>query len=61
MAQTVYLQTQILDKDVSSAELKLLTLAARIQDAEHSVRGQLTDAQAQVCAASRPTIPHPAC
>ncbi|KAF9422397.1 hypothetical protein HW555_001987 [Spodoptera exigua] len=41
VAQTVYLQTQILDKDVSSAELKLLTLAARIQDAEHALRGQL--------------------
>ncbi|XP_050550690.1 inhibitor of nuclear factor kappa-B kinase subunit epsilon [Spodoptera frugiperda] len=43
VAQTVYLQTQILDKDVSSAELKLLTLAARIQDAEHSLRHQLSE------------------
>lgn len=39
----MYLQTQILDKDVSSAELKLLTLAARIQDAEHTLRHQLTE------------------
>ncbi|KAJ8717526.1 hypothetical protein PYW08_005925 [Mythimna loreyi] len=47
VAQTVYLQTQILDKDVSSAELKLLTLAARIQDAEHSLREHISDAQHQ--------------
>lgn len=46
VAQTVYLQTQILDKDVSSAELKLLTLAARLQDAELSVRDCVSDAQA---------------
>lgn len=48
MAQTVYLQTQILDKDVSSAELKLLTLAARLQDAELNIRDCVTDAQATV-------------
>ncbi|KAJ8718229.1 hypothetical protein PYW07_006159 [Mythimna separata] len=47
VAQTVYLQTQILDKDVSSAELKLLTLAARIQDAEHTLRERLSDAHHQ--------------
>ncbi|CAK1553137.1 unnamed protein product [Leptosia nina] len=39
VAQTVYLQTQILDKDVSSAEMKLLALAARLQDAEQRIRG----------------------
>lgn len=49
VAQTVYLQTQILDKDVSSTELKLLALAARLQDAEHRVRALLQDAQAKVC------------
>ncbi|KAG6464069.1 hypothetical protein O3G_MSEX014259 [Manduca sexta] len=48
VAQTVYLQTQILDKDVSSTELKLLTLAARLQDAEHRVRDAVNDAQATV-------------
>lgn len=48
----MYLQTQILDKDVSSAELKLLTLAARIQDAEHTIREQINDAQTTVCIAS---------
>ncbi|CAB3250952.1 unnamed protein product [Arctia plantaginis] len=45
VAQTVYLQTQILDKDVSSAELKLLTLAARLQDAELGIRDCVNDAQ----------------
>ncbi|XP_026743775.1 serine/threonine-protein kinase TBK1 [Trichoplusia ni] len=48
VAQTVYLQTQILDKDVSGAELKLLTLAARVQEAEHSVREHINDAHAQL-------------
>ncbi|CAG9795440.1 unnamed protein product [Diatraea saccharalis] len=48
VAATVYLQTQILDKDVSAAELKLLALAARLQDAEHAARAR---------AAARP--PHP--
>ncbi|GBP31939.1 hypothetical protein EVAR_18478_1 [Eumeta japonica] len=38
VAQTVYLQTQILDKDVAAGELKLLALAARLQDAEHRTR-----------------------
>lgn len=38
VAQTVFLQTQILDKDVSAAELKLLALAARLQDAECNLR-----------------------
>ncbi|KAJ0173886.1 hypothetical protein K1T71_010032 [Dendrolimus kikuchii] len=44
VAQTVYLQTQILDKDVSSTELKLLSLAARLQDAEHRVQNTVSDA-----------------
>ncbi|KAJ2938139.1 hypothetical protein O0L34_g3712 [Tuta absoluta] len=48
IAQTVYLQTQILDKDVSSTELKVLALAARLQDAEHRTRAALGEAQAQV-------------
>ncbi|XP_047030615.1 inhibitor of nuclear factor kappa-B kinase subunit epsilon [Helicoverpa zea] len=51
VAQTVFLQTQILDKDVSSAELKLLTLAARVQDAEHALRDA---GDAQAAGAARP-------
>nr|XP_034835473.1 serine/threonine-protein kinase TBK1 [Maniola hyperantus] len=50
VAQTVYLQTQILDKDLSSTELKVLALAARLQDAEHRTRALVTEAQAQVSA-----------
>ncbi|XP_038211478.1 inhibitor of nuclear factor kappa-B kinase subunit epsilon [Zerene cesonia] len=41
VAQTVYLQTQILDKDVSSGEMKLLALAARLQDSEVRTRNAL--------------------
>ncbi|XP_064073731.1 inhibitor of nuclear factor kappa-B kinase subunit epsilon [Vanessa tameamea] len=47
VAQTVFLQTQILDKDLSSTELKVLALAARLQDAEHRTRALVGDAQAQ--------------
>ncbi|CAH0713041.1 unnamed protein product, partial [Brenthis ino] len=47
VAQTVYLQTQILDKDLSATELKVLALAARLQDAEHATRALVADAQAQ--------------
>ncbi|CAG5055701.1 unnamed protein product [Parnassius apollo] len=43
VAQTVYLQTQILDKDVSSTELKLLALTARLQDAEQKVKAAIGD------------------
>ncbi|XP_063540466.1 inhibitor of nuclear factor kappa-B kinase subunit epsilon [Cydia strobilella] len=43
VAQTVWLQTCILDKDASGAELKLLALAARLQDAELRARVQLQD------------------
>ncbi|XP_039759285.1 inhibitor of nuclear factor kappa-B kinase subunit epsilon [Pararge aegeria] len=45
VAQTVYLQTQILDKDVSGAELKVLALAARLQDAEQRTRALVHEAQ----------------
>ncbi|CAH2089949.1 unnamed protein product [Euphydryas editha] len=45
VAQTVFLQTQILDKDVAGGELKVLALAARLQDAERSARALLHDAQ----------------
>ncbi|XP_060805401.1 inhibitor of nuclear factor kappa-B kinase subunit epsilon [Amyelois transitella] len=48
VAQTVYLQTHILDKDVSHTELKLLALAARLQDAEHTTRDKLNDALKQL-------------
>ncbi|CAH4028987.1 serine/threonine-protein kinase TBK1 [Pieris brassicae] len=41
VAQTVYLQTQILDKDVASADLKLLALTARLQDAEIKMRARI--------------------
>ncbi|CAH2042764.1 unnamed protein product, partial [Iphiclides podalirius] len=44
VAQTVYLQTQILDKDVSSMELKLLALSARLQDAEQKAKAAIGDA-----------------
>ncbi|XP_068620680.1 inhibitor of nuclear factor kappa-B kinase subunit epsilon [Battus philenor] len=44
VAQTVYLQTQILDKDVSSMELKLLALGARLQDMELKARAAVGDA-----------------
>ncbi|CAK1584986.1 unnamed protein product [Parnassius mnemosyne] len=47
VAQTVYLQTQILDKDVSSTELKLLALTARLQDAEQKVKAAIGDAHTQ--------------
>ncbi|XP_045777800.1 serine/threonine-protein kinase TBK1 [Maniola jurtina] len=50
VAQTVYLQTQILDKDLSSTELKVLALAARLQDAEHRTRALVNEAQAQLSA-----------
>ncbi|XP_073953525.1 I-kappaB kinase epsilon [Choristoneura fumiferana] len=43
VAQTVWLQTCILDKDAAGAELKLLALAARLQDAELHARHQLQD------------------
>ncbi|XP_045452666.1 inhibitor of nuclear factor kappa-B kinase subunit epsilon [Melitaea cinxia] len=45
VAQTVFLQTQILDKDVASGELKVLALAARLQDAERTTRAAVQDAQ----------------
>ncbi|XP_028172711.1 serine/threonine-protein kinase TBK1 [Ostrinia furnacalis] len=54
VAATVYLQTQILDKDVSSTELKLLALAARLQDAERSARAALTSAQQETSSRSEP-------
>ncbi|XP_049877242.1 inhibitor of nuclear factor kappa-B kinase subunit epsilon [Pectinophora gossypiella] len=57
VAQTLYLQTQILDKDVSSTELKLLALAARLQDAEHRTRAALNDAQAQLNASKLASEP----
>ncbi|XP_072942965.1 inhibitor of nuclear factor kappa-B kinase subunit epsilon [Epargyreus clarus] len=47
VAQTVYLQTQILDKDVASAELRLLALAARLQDAEQRARAHLNSLKAE--------------
>lgn len=43
VAQTVWLQTCILDKDAAGAELKLLALAARLQDAELHARTALQD------------------
>ncbi|XP_052743671.1 inhibitor of nuclear factor kappa-B kinase subunit epsilon isoform X2 [Bicyclus anynana] len=57
VAQTVYLQTQILDKDVSSTELKLLALAARLQDAEHRTRELVSEAQAQSAQQEPPPEP----
>ncbi|KAL0869480.1 hypothetical protein ABMA27_005765 [Loxostege sticticalis] len=54
VAATVYLQTQILDKDVSSTELKLLALAARLQDAERTTRAALTDAQQETARSAEP-------
>ncbi|CAG9563689.1 unnamed protein product [Danaus chrysippus] len=50
VAQTVYLQTQILDKDVAAVELKVLALAARLQDAERRSRAVMADVGAQLTA-----------
>lgn len=44
VAQTVYLQTQILDKDVSAAEIKLVALTERLQDAELKIRDAVSEA-----------------
>ncbi|XP_037873526.1 serine/threonine-protein kinase TBK1 isoform X2 [Bombyx mori] len=45
VAQTVYLQTQILDKDVSAAEIKLVALTERLQDAELKIRDAVSEAK----------------
>ncbi|CAG9137233.1 unnamed protein product [Plutella xylostella] len=47
VAQTVSLQTQILDKDVAQAELRLLALAARLQAAEQRAKGLLAASKSE--------------
>ncbi|XP_041984579.1 inhibitor of nuclear factor kappa-B kinase subunit epsilon [Aricia agestis] len=46
VAHTVFLQTRILDRDAAAADLKLLALAARLQDAERRVRQAVEEAGA---------------
>lgn len=48
VAQTVYLQSQILDKDLAGADLKLRALGARMKDGVNNMKDQLDLAVKQV-------------
>ncbi|KPI94496.1 Inhibitor of nuclear factor kappa-B kinase subunit epsilon [Papilio xuthus] len=56
VAQTVFLQTQILDKDVSGAELRLAALSARLQDAEQQAQAQAALGSAHLASSKTETV-----